>query len=187
MAKEDFRPCLLLLASPWSKHRKSNKDVHKSLLWTSDFPTPWIVLSLGTFSISISNLFVIKLINKFIIELDLQSLFGLLYPYAKQYSLTETPQSPPPHLGSITRALVVSQDRRHLFVTLCINQRIPIGDRNKTYSEKQICLLGDDRENFKQKAVQKLSYFVNYSIHVLQYVLLYIKPAQQITFQTIII
>jgi hypothetical protein len=51
-------------------------------------------------------------------ELDLQSLFGLLCTVV--YSLAETPQlfpSPPPHLGSYTRALVVSQDRRHIFVT----------------------------------------------------------------------
>jgi hypothetical protein len=27
---------------------------------------------------------------------------------------------PPPHLGSYTRALLVSQDRRHLFVTPCM-------------------------------------------------------------------
>ncbi len=35
------------------------------------------------------------------------------------YSLAETPQLPllPPHLGSYTMALLVSQDRRHLFVT----------------------------------------------------------------------
>ncbi len=35
------------------------------------------------------------------------------------YSLAETPQLPhlPRHLGSYTKALLVSQDRRHLFVT----------------------------------------------------------------------
>jgi hypothetical protein len=49
-------------------------------------------------------------------ELDLQSLFGA--PCAQLYSLVETPHSPhPPHLGSYTRELLVSQDRRHLFVT----------------------------------------------------------------------
>jgi hypothetical protein len=49
-------------------------------------------------------------------ELDLQSLCGLL---VQLYSLSETLQLPPfpPHLGSYTRALLVSQDRRHLFVT----------------------------------------------------------------------
>ncbi len=44
-------------------------------------------------------------------ELDLQSLFGL-------YSLVPRNFLPPlPYLGSNTRALLVSQDRRHLFVT----------------------------------------------------------------------
>ncbi len=48
-------------------------------------------------------------------ELDLSSLFGL-------YSscTAEAPSAPPPHpphLGSYTRTLLVSQDRRHLFVT----------------------------------------------------------------------
>ncbi len=30
---------------------------------------------------------------------------------------SDRPRNPPPHLGSYTRALLVSQDRRHLFVT----------------------------------------------------------------------
>jgi hypothetical protein len=49
-------------------------------------------------------------------ELDLRSFFGL--PCAQLYSLTETPQTLPSplHLGSYTRALLVSQDRRHFFV-----------------------------------------------------------------------
>ncbi len=50
-------------------------------------------------------------------ELDLQSLFGFLVTWCTLlYSLAETPQLPP-HLGSHTRALLVSQGRRHLFVT----------------------------------------------------------------------
>jgi hypothetical protein len=39
--------------------------------------------------------------------------------------MAETPQLPPtdaPHVGSYTRALLVSQDRRHLFVTPCQRQ-----------------------------------------------------------------
>jgi hypothetical protein len=47
-------------------------------------------------------------------ELDLQSLF-----WAPVYSCThwQRPRNspPPPHLGSYARALLVSQDRRHLF------------------------------------------------------------------------
>ena len=40
-------------------------------------------------------------------------------PCAQLYSLAETPQTPalPPRLCSYKRALLVSQDRRHLFVT----------------------------------------------------------------------
>jgi hypothetical protein len=48
-------------------------------------------------------------------ELDLQSFFGL-HVHMPLYSLADThPLSPP--LGSYTRVLLVSQDRRHLFVT----------------------------------------------------------------------
>ncbi len=49
-------------------------------------------------------------------KLDLQSFFGL---HVQLFSLAEAPQPPPPpaHLGSYTKALLVSQDRRHLFVT----------------------------------------------------------------------
>ncbi len=59
-------------------------------------------------------------------ELDLQSLFGLLC--IQLYSLSETPQPPPPSplpphfgsdFGSYARALLASQDRQHLFVTPC--------------------------------------------------------------------
>ncbi len=53
-------------------------------------------------------------------ELDLKSLF-VLHACAHLYSMAETPQSPPPpHLGSYTRALLVSQDRRHLYVAPCL-------------------------------------------------------------------
>jgi hypothetical protein len=46
-------------------------------------------------------------------ELDLQSLFGL-----HVHRCIDPPIPPlPPQLGSITRALLVSQDRRHLIVT----------------------------------------------------------------------
>jgi hypothetical protein len=52
------------------------------------------------------------------VRIDLQSLFGLLYTAI--YSFAETPQlgPPPPAFGQkYTRAILVSQDRRHLFVT----------------------------------------------------------------------
>ncbi len=53
-------------------------------------------------------------------EVDNQSLFGLHVTWcAHLYSLAETTQLLPlsPHLARITRALLVSKDRRHLFVT----------------------------------------------------------------------
>ncbi len=51
-------------------------------------------------------------------ELDLQSLVGL-HVYSCTHWLTphNPPPPPPRHLGSYTRALLVSQDRRHLSVT----------------------------------------------------------------------
>jgi len=52
-------------------------------------------------------------------DLDLQSLFGL--PCAQLFSLAETPQ-----IGSNTRALLVSQDRRHLFVIPGFNTPVKI-------------------------------------------------------------
>jgi hypothetical protein len=52
------------------------------------------------------------------LEFDLQSLFGLHVHSCTWYSLTDTCNpTPTPHLGSYTRALLVSQDRRHLFIT----------------------------------------------------------------------
>ncbi len=53
-------------------------------------------------------------------ELDLSKVYlGSLCSCAQLYLLAETqqPPHPPPPLGSYTRALLVSQDRRHLFVT----------------------------------------------------------------------
>ncbi len=51
-------------------------------------------------------------------ELDLQSIFGFHVTWCAQlYSLAVTRQPPiPQHLSSYTRALLISQDRRHLFV-----------------------------------------------------------------------
>jgi hypothetical protein len=50
-------------------------------------------------------------------ELDLQSLFGLMCTAVLIGWDPTFHNSPPPHLGSCTMALLVSQDRRHLFVT----------------------------------------------------------------------
>jgi hypothetical protein len=55
-------------------------------------------------------------------ELYLQSFFGL---HVHSFYSLRRPRNPPPHpprhLGSYTRALLVSQDRRHLSVTPCID------------------------------------------------------------------
>ncbi len=52
-------------------------------------------------------------------ELDLRSFFGLHVMWCEQlYSVLRPPQPPSPHLDSYTRALLVSQDRRHLLVLL---------------------------------------------------------------------
>ncbi len=50
------------------------------------------------------------------LELDLQSLFGLHLHSCIHWPRPHTP--PPPHLGSYRRALLFSQDRQHLFVTV---------------------------------------------------------------------
>ncbi len=58
-------------------------------------------------------------------ELDLQSLFGLL---CTAVLIDWDPATPPPlstHLGSYKRALLVSKDRRHLFVTPGMNALTP--------------------------------------------------------------
>ena len=57
-------------------------------------------------------------IHRLNMELDLQSFFGL-----HEHSCTHWLRSrtPPPSLGSYTRVLLVSQDRRHLFMTSCVH------------------------------------------------------------------
>ncbi len=92
-----------------------------SLLWASTLPPPPpSTLQLAepemcTFPTS-PLLFLLHRLN---MEVDIQSLFGLYVTWCVQlYSLAETPQ-PPPIGTRITRALLVSKDRRHLFVTTC--------------------------------------------------------------------
>jgi hypothetical protein len=50
-------------------------------------------------------------------ELNLQSLFKLLCAAVLIGLDPATPPPPPTHLRSYTRALLVTQERRHLFVT----------------------------------------------------------------------
>ncbi len=53
-----------------------------------------------------------------LVESDLQSLFGLHVHSCTHWDIGWDPATPPPpHLGSHTMAQLVSQDRRHLFVT----------------------------------------------------------------------
>ncbi len=64
-----------------------------------------------------------QLNHRLIIELDLQSLFGLLVHSCTHWQRPANPPPPTPHsvitphLGSYTGALLVSQERRHIFVT----------------------------------------------------------------------
>ncbi len=62
--------------------------------------------------------------HKLNMESDLQSLFGLL---CSAVLIDWEPATPPlpPHFGSYTRALLVSQDRRHFFVTPWLNLSPP--------------------------------------------------------------
>jgi hypothetical protein len=50
------------------------------------------------------------------------------------YSCTQLlrPRTPPPHLGSYTRALLVSQDRRHLFLTPCMQSCLVVARQRDT-------------------------------------------------------
>ncbi len=82
--------------------------------WRAGTTTPW-----RRSTISPSQGQWIWLMHWLNMEVDLQSLFGLHVTWCEQlYSLAETPQLPPsPRIGTrITRALLVSKDRRHLFV-----------------------------------------------------------------------
>jgi hypothetical protein len=59
---------------------------------------------------------VVDLRHRLNMELDLQSFFGLQV-HSCTHWLRPCNSPLPPHLGSYTRPLLVSQDRRHLFVT----------------------------------------------------------------------
>jgi hypothetical protein len=137
---------LILMGNRWEmgKQARGGKTVlWDSLNWIQAFycirlliQTPWLIT--GKFTVcKNSNIFFGKSgkyytegipssrrvpSHRLNMELDLQSLFGL-----HVYSCTHWPtphNPPPPHppaFGLIycTRALLVSQDRRHLFVTPC--------------------------------------------------------------------
>ncbi len=100
-------------------------------------------------------------------EVDLQSLlFGLYVTWCAQlYSLAETPQLPPPspHLDSYYEALLVSKDRRHLFVTPWYESRktrVENGESKKNrWKENERNLWGTVegkiRENKKEKKYEE--------------------------------
>jgi hypothetical protein len=72
-------------------------------------------------------------------EVDLHSLFGLHVTGCEHlYSLAETPQLPPsPRIGTrITRALLVSKDRRYLFVTPCFCCSSPVLEQGEVLPEE---------------------------------------------------
>ncbi len=72
-------------------------------------------------------------------KLNLQSLFGLHGHSCTHWLRSRTPPLPfPSHLGSYTRALLVSQDRRHVFVTPCY-QVLHSNRYWDTFCENQCC------------------------------------------------
>ncbi len=106
----DF-PCIKL---------EANKDTKKSYkvkaLWdVLYFSVTWPPLSYYSYewSTTISNLSH----HRLNMELDLQSLFGLHVHSCAHWLGPRIP--PPPAFGLIYEALLVSQDRRHFFVTPC--------------------------------------------------------------------
>jgi hypothetical protein len=68
-------------------------------------------------------------------ELDLQSLFGL-HVHSCRYSLAETPQTHHTTVPPFTRALLVSQDRRQLFVTPLAWDKDPVKINHREISGK---------------------------------------------------
>jgi hypothetical protein len=58
--------------------------------------------------------------HRFNYEINLQSFFGLHVHSCTHWPRTATSSPFPPHLDSNTRALLVSQYRRHLLVTPCL-------------------------------------------------------------------
>ncbi len=70
------------------------------------------------------KILVVFLTQNLMVKYGVRSPKFIWAPCVQLYSLTETPQLPPlpPHLGSYTRSLLVSQDRRHLFVTTAKSQ-----------------------------------------------------------------
>ncbi len=82
----------------------------------------------------------------------------ILAPCAQLYSLAETPQLPtlPPHLGSYTRALLLSQNRRHLYVTPWCRQ---INRMLKCYLSVVLILVTASKDPFFTKISEIIHYY----------------------------
>ncbi len=115
---------ILSPSSNWCHHIFSSATAVVVFLWTSNrchhsfdqrFSAETAVVTFSS-----SSYIIIAWNHKLNMELDLQSLIGLHITWRAQlYSLAETPQlAPSPRIWTrITRALLVSKDRRHLFGT----------------------------------------------------------------------
>ncbi len=89
-------------------------------------------------------------------ELVLHSLFGLhVYSCAHGLRPRNTPPPLPPHWGSNTRALLVSQDRRHLFVTPWLGQSPKILTEKGKWSvcniAKFVAIFSSEKKTKKQR------------------------------------
>ncbi len=94
--------------------RDDTKIMTHTLQWIISLPPPFSNL-LRYLKITVPPTYRLN------IEIDLQSLHGLLCTALLIGWDPATPPFPPPQLGSYTRALLVSQDRRHLFFNPCSN------------------------------------------------------------------
>jgi hypothetical protein len=114
--------CLHLLTARRTRHVTDTEE--RRLEWTPPPPPPSRGISVNFICVAdSSSCTVYPGLN---MELrSLQSFFGFC---VQLYSLAETPATPPlpQHLGSYTRALLVSQDRQHLFGTPCWNRVLPL-------------------------------------------------------------
>ncbi len=106
----DGRDCNLSISSVSTKGKKvistpgrtkSMKEGTGQIVFVLCTPPPPTAINLGAWELGLQRLF----------ELHVQSC---------TLSLDPANLPLPPHLGSYTRALLVSQDRRHLFVTPCL-------------------------------------------------------------------
>ncbi len=108
-----------VLQGPLEGVSPETRDFFGALKWQRPKRLPFVPKKVPiTFMISSSSISAPT--HRLNMKVDLQSLFGLHVTWCAQlFSLAETPQLPPsPRIWTrITRALLVSKDRRHLFVT----------------------------------------------------------------------